>query len=146
MSDRIKSAWRITWDPSGTPLVLLDYGDLMLEEPTLPQQHNVQEQSYLRADFITTWDRGGVSFDMSFSKISTFTAPEDLRNYALSQSVIIAALRHSTLKIEVEGGDVYELRNASITNSEPDLSRDLIVSRKLSFAYRVTGGELVKIP
>jgi len=146
MSERIKSAWRITWDPSGTPLVLLDYGDLMLAEPTFPQQHAIQSQPFLRSDFISTWDRGNVSFEMEVSRISAFTTPAALRSYALSQSVTVAALRHATLKIEVEGGDVYELRNSSISASAPNLSKELVLSGLLAFSYRVTGGELVKIP
>ena len=144
MATYVKSAWKLTWDPTGTPLVLVDFDDRMIEEPTFPQTHEIQAQPFLRANFKTTWDRGNVHFETTFSKVSSFTTPQSLRNYALSQSVIIAALRHSTLKIEVENGDTYELRNASISASSPVLSSDIVKSGNLAFTYRAIGGQLIK--
>ena len=68
----------MTWDPDGgSPLVLVDFGDRMLAEPTLPQEHQVQTLPFLRSSWKTSWDRGGVSFETTFSKVFEFSTPHE---------------------------------------------------------------------
>jgi len=144
MATYVKSDWKMTWDPTGSPLVLLDFDDRMLAEPTFPQTHEIQAQSFLRANYKKNWDRGNVHFEAEFSRVIQFSTPQSLRNYALSQSVVIAGLRHSTLKIEIRNGDTYELRDSSISSSSPNFDSEIVKSGNLLFSYRVMGGQLIK--
>ena len=68
-----------------------------------------------------------------------------LRDFMMDHSIVIAGLRHGLMRIEIEGGSTYELRNASIPSFEPQTNFDYIKATRLPLVYRVSGGELLKI-
>tara|TARA_B110000908_G_C10230619_1_gene440368 strand:+ start:913 stop:1344 length:432 start_codon:yes stop_codon:yes gene_type:complete len=143
MSDRIKSAWRITWDPSGTPLVLLDYGDLMLAEPLIGQPHNSELVSFARALNPEGFHYGNVGHEIQFSRLDLSTDIIGPRNLMMSHLTVTGLLRVATLKIEIEGGDTYHVESSVLKNVSPSLAPEN--KNFLPWVYNIAGGLLVKI-
>jgi len=82
----------MTWvQPGATPdVILLNFGDFMLQEPTFPQQHEVQPQTFLRANFRHTYDRGNVGFESTFSHVQEFANNAALRDFMMDHSIVMA--------------------------------------------------------
>ena len=147
MAEFIKSLEKWTWDPDGaSPLVLLDFDERMLAVPTFPQQHQVQPKIRLRSDWRGSWDRGGVNFTRTFSRVSDHASPQAMLNYLYAHSLVIAGLRHGTLEVEIKDGDTNRLLDVSIESAVPDYGPKLGHGARVAFTYNITHGELEPQP
>ena len=138
-----ESGLRITYDPDGgSPLVLLDYGDLMTFEPTLPQSHQVQVQPYLRSDWVDVWDRGGVQLGMEVNVLKQYASAPLAREAKFDHALLVAGLRNQKVRIEVMNGTkVYDMDMAAITAAEPVTKRE-ISEKWISFTYSITASHM----
>ncbi|MGJ8674068.1 hypothetical protein [Rubritalea sp.] len=127
MSDiYITSEYRVTWDPDGEGLVLLDYDERMLAEIQLPQSHAVVKHKHFRADNLKIWGRGGVSFYFRFSAVKEYDTAEDARDEMFRQSVILQALRDGVLQVEVRNGATFQYSAAAIEGAAPQMVRNSV--------------------
>lgn len=134
----LESRLRITY--GGT--VLLDYGDLMQSEAALPQSHSLQAQAYLRSDWVDMWDRGAVKFKSEVNVVREYADGATAREAQFDHALEVAALRHESMTIEVQGGTkTYTLSAAAIESAEPELVREL-GERFLSWTYSIIGSQL----
>jgi len=139
----IKSNWKLTWDPTGTPLVLLDYGDRMQAEPVLNQPHESELVSFSRALNPVGFHYGNVGHYLSFSRAVDHASVEDARDSILAHLLVTGALRVATLKIEVQSGASYELLNGVLQDVVPELGPDLgSHANRVLWAYQLAGGKL----
>ena len=145
MASFVKSEWRLEWDPDGVSLVLLDYDERMEAEPTLPQEHSVRVQPYLRAAFPAAYDSGNVRLSMAFTRLRSFGSPSAVRNGILADTLVFAALRSGTLEISVRDGDVYRLTNAGIRSAVPSILLESGREGRVMWSFDVVGGTLVKV-
>lgn len=127
----ICSNWTITWDPTGTPLVLLDVGQDMGEELDFPWEQAIEERRVIEG--ATTeplprkWAKGSLTFTAYKEHADDLTA----RAYLLSHRTAIAALAglRKTLRITPAGGSATNISNAVIQSVQPRMSVDADVAR-----------------
>ena len=142
MRNFIKSTWRITLGTeTDAPLVILDYGDMMLAEPTFPQTHSLQVQPFLRSDNQAVWDRGGITYDLTVSCVKTFDSLVEARNFMMSHMLLISQMRDGEATIEVKDGDSYSMGSAGIASFTPRLGMEVGASRGLGLDYRITSSD-----
>lgn len=144
MSDFIKSNWRITWDPDGTQIVLLDYGDGMLADPTFAQPHNSELVSFARALSPKGFHFGNVGHLVAFTRAVPYSTLEGGGETILDHLATTQALRVNTLQIKVENGKTYRLDDAVIRDVLPLRSPEH--GANILFQYDIAGGNLAEVP
>lgn len=120
MAEWVKSNWKITWDPDGTPLVLLDYDDRMSDAPKLPQQHSVNVQSYLAVDFPAAFDLGNVQLTLEFSRLKEYESAALRDNGVWEDTLALAALRTGTVRVEIQDGNSYDMTECALRSASHD--------------------------
>jgi len=143
MATYVKSAWKITFDPAGDAVVLLDFDDRMLSEPQIVQSHNTEMVGFSRADFSAGFHFGNLTQTIIFSRLDTYSTLQGPADAILAHLVVTGALRSKTLKIEVNSGDTYQMINSVIESVAPLRSWDF--KTNAGFQYTITGGELTDI-
>lgn len=99
----ILSLWRLTFDPTGTPLVLLDYGDMVGEELAPAWADVVQAVQWVRGKNTANLNRGNRSGKLTWNR----QLPPGLTVWAARAAVFSAAtalpcgMGASILQIEV---------------------------------------------
>jgi hypothetical protein len=119
----IASNWKITFDPSGTPRVLLDTGDEMAAEIRWPLKKGMEmidlvdsANPFLRA-------KGNNSFSIRLEIYKDESDDATARRTIMESLIAVAALEKKPLKIEAAGvTDRYWLAGACvITEHEPSI-------------------------
>jgi hypothetical protein len=144
----IESIWKIVFDPSGTPLTLLDYGDYLAAEPIFGGSQAVRDVAPLGYTWGRTETPGGALLTVEFE------AWELAATTILAREAILAAPQSmpwkvtATLQITVQGGSVgrniayASLSSGTVRAVIPDnRSGTWVVSR---YAFR--GGQMSTIP
>jgi hypothetical protein len=98
----IKSHWRVTWDPSGTPLVLLDWGDLTPNELEIPVEQEIQRESLIGAAWAAVVPRGNLSRQITVARLESYATSHELRYASFTTSIAAEALQGLTKTIRVE--------------------------------------------
>ena len=118
---KIASNWRVTFDPSGTPLVLLAYGDEIEGEPRWPLGRGLEVVPIVdgAAPFLRPTGNSSVNLRIDIYKPETTDALA--RAAVLDSLIAINLLGRKPLKIEVYGvTDRYWLfANCYIPNFDP---------------------------
>lgn len=113
-SELLESSLRITWDPEGAPVVLVNYGDDLAGEITLDGQQAVDIVPFVRAAGVTTYDRGNEQHQIN---IPLSVETPDVPGAHASVFAIAKQLPRSgdaDCLIEIEGGGAYTLKSATI--------------------------------
>lgn len=133
----VRSSWKLTWDPSGTPVVLVDIGDRMVAEIPWPSDRGgeVVELPDAAAPFLR--DSGNRVITISYERIE----PGSGSHASVCKAIMARLIQHGTLdkkpvKIEAAGvADVYWLAAAALA---PRIEPGIRVSGRSEFATRYT--------
>lgn len=124
----ICSIWKITFTPStgvraGEAIVLLDHGDAMEAEPTLPISQGV-------ADSVPLFSPFGHSFALGGAKTScAWTRRRELPGMLPRTQALLDAYRFpwgasGTITIEIDGGATWAWDRSSVESIEPSWPQD----------------------
>lgn len=118
----IKSNWKLTFDPGGTPLVLLDYGNLVEGEvfPAMSKPAEVTPLAGASAPFIR--DLGNRSFRLGFAVILDAADDKAMRQEMMTSLVTVGPLARKVLKVQINGitDRYWKYANAFITEHSPE--------------------------
>lgn len=118
---KIQSIWKIEWlaaDGSGDPLVLLDYGDLMEDEISLPTEQQVSSSAAISAYWGTTLATGGALSALTWTRQQIHASPAAARSHVLRQGALMPYARQGKIRVSIENGDSWELLSASVSSDE----------------------------
>lgn len=123
MSRYIKSTWKVTYDPAGTPLVLLDHDDWTLDELAIPWRQEIDHHPLIGAAWGAFHPRGNVNREVQVSRVASYSDDASLREAILAMDASLAARagEHKPLRIAVLGGDTYGATKAVILSHTPRL-------------------------
>lgn len=126
MSRYIRSTWKVTWDPSGTPLVLLDFGDDTTAELAIPWRQEIERFALIGADWGAFYARGNIAREVRVTKVAAYTDPASLREAILAMDAALSARagEHAPLRIAVQDGDTYVAVRAAIAAHEPAIAQE----------------------
>jgi len=149
MAGGIYSNWKITLDPGGTPLVLVNYLDRLESEIDLSAQRPVSVIPLVNAAAPLLQDGKNVSVTLAFARYDDSDTDANARK-ALMQSILTAlAAESKILKIEVSGitDRYWQFASALVTAFRPVRYRDAPVARRLtSYQIVATGLTEVAVP
>ncbi|MEO5914871.1 MAG: hypothetical protein ABIS50_11600 [Luteolibacter sp.] len=121
---RHASEWKLTFDPDGTPLVLVDYGQEIDNELSIALERACELVPLLEADpFIRDEESQSHSFSV---KVYTYqTLDKYARRDALNSLISTAALGKKPLKVEVNGiGGYWQYANSWLRTLMPMIDLD----------------------
>ena len=123
----IKSSWRLTWDPAGTPVVILAFGELLARQLEWPSAREAQVTPLAESGAPFLRDGGNVAITISFDKLGAELTRENVLKGVIRAAIGHTAFAKAPLKIEAEGvTDVYWLASAALM---PDLSPRIEAAR-----------------
>lgn len=120
---RLKSIWKITFDPAGTPLVLCNYGDFLLEALKTTGSNRVDTSEPLEAASIVNYPREQVSREKSFSVFKEHASFVAAANYAEQIDSILPLGTAALLKVEIQGGGTTQYASACFVNWSTSIVR-----------------------
>ena len=120
---RLKSIWKITFDPAGTPLVLCDYGDFLVEALKTTGSNRVDTTEPLEGESIVNYARQQVSREKSFSVFKDHATFVAAANYAEQIDAILPLGTVALLKVEVQGGGTTTYSSAAFVNWSTSIVR-----------------------
>jgi hypothetical protein len=121
MAGGIISNWKLTLDPTGTPLVLVTYGDKLLDEIQFSASRGYQVIPLVRAAAPRIQDGKNVSYTLGISRYDQASTDADARK-ALMQAMITALTgTPKELKLEVSGitDRYWKFAKALVTDYAP---------------------------
>ena len=127
----ICSNWTITWDPAGTPLVLLATGQDMADELEFPWEQAYEERQLIEGTVTEPLPRSLVKGSLSFGVYKEHADDLTARAYLLSHRAAISNLKglRKTLRITPAGGSNTDIANAVFASINPRMSVDADVAR-----------------
>ena len=141
------SNWKLTFDPAGTPLVILAFGQIMDGEFALPWRQQVQESGRIRAATAKRWARGNASSSISLANYKDHASDAAARLWCLQTNIALATYSGKTakLRLEIEGSVlVFELQDATLDVAE-SVMRVAAVPRTRT-QWSVGGSGWVQLP
>jgi hypothetical protein len=127
----ICSNWTITFDPAGTPLVLLAIDQEMDGELEFPWEQAIEERRVIEGGTTEPLPRSWVKGALTFTAYKEHADDLTARAYLLSHRVAISALKglRKTLRITPAGGSNTDISNAVFAAINPRMSVDPDVAR-----------------
>lgn len=135
----VSSNWKITYDPTGTPRILVNYGGRISDELEIPWSQSVQDSPRLRAASMNYFGRGNVANGLRFGVFNDHADDATARAWMLALVAGLPTLETKTLKIEINGGAKYLMSQAVIRAVTPRMVINAPVARTLT-QYEITGG------
>ena len=139
---RIASNWKITFDPAGTPLVLLAVGDEIDSELRCPIKRGLDTVALVDSPIPFLRPTGNSQFAIKLN-IYTYTSLDTSARAAMFDSLIaIDALGRKPLRIEISGIPTYyyQFANAYVTDHDPGRDPDGVPAGVVkSYAIVATG-------
>ena len=136
----IQSCYRYTLNG----VVLLDYGDKMIEEPVHPISQQIQESRFVGAKWGKARYRGNAIRSFSWSRVMTFTSLAERQTRQLQLASSYLGLGSGDLLIEVENGGSTQIKDFCIESVTPSQrweknQFDLVI------AFEGLGGEEITV-
>lgn len=142
------SNWKLTFDPAGTPLVILAFGQVIeSSEFAIPWRQSTQESARVRATLAARWARGNVSSGIRFTTQESHADDAAARLYCLQKNIALNAYANVTAKLKLEIQDsaiVFELQSATI--DEAECRRDLRGTARTLTTWAIGGTGWVQLP
>lgn len=138
------SSVKVTYDPSGTPLVLLDAGQRTSRPFIPPWEQETQVESLLGADWAGTWGRGNVRRQIEVTAVVDYATAAAMVNAVLAADAARPVGQVKPLKVEVTGGHTYQAASSVIVRCVPTPKPESGVNR-VEFAYTLQVGAFVKL-
>jgi hypothetical protein len=148
---KISSLWKLTYDPAGTPIVLLDFAEWIEEELRFPLQRGVEAIPLVdaAAPFLRSTGNASVQISVAKSRIvagySAISADTAAREAELDALIALAATTKKPLQIQISGFTDHYWRFASCVLGGMEVTRmlDAPVARILT-TYSLTCAGLAK--
>jgi len=121
---RILSNWRLTFDPAGTPLVLVDIGQLMDGEIIIPWRQQAETRGRIRAAAAMRVARGNAESGITLTTYTDHASDAAARLFCLQRNIAMAGYsgRTATLRLEIAGSAlVYQMAAATLDVAETEL-------------------------
>lgn len=142
------SNWKLTFDPDGTPLVILAFGQVIESgEFSIPWRQEAQAATRIRATMGARWARGNVTSGIRFTTQESHADDAAARLYCLQKNIALNAYAKVTakLKLEIDGSaTVFELQAATI--DEAECRRDLRGTARTLTSWTIGGTGWVQLP
>lgn len=121
---RIVSTWKITFDPIGTPLVLMDYGQLIDADPKPGLRSPLEVVDLAGADFPFLRPLGNRRYELQWGVYQTLSTRILAQRSILDSLLTVGALGRKPLRIEIQGltGTHWQFANAYVTEHAPSMS------------------------
>ena len=136
----IVSNWKFTYDPTGTPLVLLDYGTLLADEIVWSIQRGMEVVDLVDAAYPFLRAKGNSLVTINF-KVSKEETTDQLARIAMLDSLVaVNLLTKKPLKVQVYGvsaGTYWTFADAYISAHETTPDRDSTASSLIK-KYTIT--------
>lgn len=117
----VQSNWKLTLDPSGTPKVLLNFGDKIDEELSFPLKLGLEvvDLTDSPAPFLRPTKNNTV--EISWTVYSDQATDKDSRVEVMNSLIAVMAYTRKPLRIEVSGHSAgyWQFANAFIKEFEP---------------------------
>lgn len=114
---QILSNWKLTFDPAGTPLAVLAFGQIMDGEFAVPWAQSAQASGRVRAPLGARFARGNVVSGISLTTYKDHASDAAARLWCLQTNIALNSYSGVTskLRLEIQGSAVVcELQNATL--------------------------------
>jgi hypothetical protein len=118
---QILSNWQLTFDPDGTPLVLVAFGQLIEAELAVPWQQQAESRGTIRGTHARRYSRGNAESGITITSYKEHADDEAARLWCLQNAIALDAYSGVTAKLllEISGSTVtYELAAATLDGAE----------------------------
>jgi hypothetical protein len=116
---RLKSNWKVTFDPGGTnQVVLVDYDDYLVEAFKAPWSNKVETSEPLEGESVIAFPQGQVRRDISLSVFKDHASFHACQDHCLIFDAELPLDVTSILKVEVSGGTGVSFANAAFVSGE----------------------------
>ena len=132
----ISSNWKMTYDPDGSALVLLDFGDLIDDEPRFAFSTGLDVVALVDSASPFLRATGNGVYEISFRRLLAAASDQAARGAALDWLASNDALAKAPLKIEMLEGTyaTYQFSGAVITRHE---TQRLVASRSARYSLDI---------
>lgn len=141
---KIASPWKLTWDPAGTPLVLVDFGQRIEDELRFPARQKVITREVIEGDDSDFLPRDLWAQTLELTVYKVHASDTAARAWCLTHTAAVAAVGRKDLQIEYDDGasgtDVIILPNAVLTDI--DAGRETM-GLETSTKYTFRSGRMV---
>lgn len=141
----VVSNLKITYDPGGTPRLIVNYGDKIAEEIELPWNQQVQDSPRTRANSMDYFGRGNVANGLRFSVYNDHADNATARAWMFALVAGLPTLEKKTLKVEIQGGAAYLMSAAVLRSVVPRFVTNAPGPRTMT-SYDIAGGGWAVIP
>ncbi len=121
---RIRSNWKVTFDPAGTPVVLCAFGSIIEGEPVAGMRKGVEVVDIAGAAFPFIRPTGNRRFDLSFAVHYELASDVLARRSILDGMLTLGPMERKPLRIELAGlaGTYWQFANAFIQEHSAGMS------------------------
>jgi hypothetical protein len=141
----VSSNFKVTYDPSGTPLVLVNFANLIGEELEIPWAQDVQKSTRTRAPDGKNFGRGNVQNGLTFVVYKDHADDATARAWMFSHAVSLPKLETKTVKVEIQGGAQYLMSEAVIQSAPSRMVIHTTKARTMT-TYTLVGAGWALIP
>jgi len=136
----IASRWKLTLDPAGTPLVLVDHDQRIEAEMGFPWQQSGDARGRIGAPNAVRVGRGQASTEVAVTALQDHADDAAARGWivALQPELATYSGRTAPLLLEIQGGSRYELPAVSLDTVESEVIP--APCARTATSYRLTGG------
>lgn len=138
---RISSNWKLTFDPAGTPLVLLAYGDLIEGEPRFPLAKALEVIPLAETDPLLR-DAQSKVHTIQFEVYASAVSDKAARQAIMESLVAAGSLTRKPLRLEINGitDRYWQYANAFIEAHNPGMYVEPNVARLVKgWTIKATG-------
>jgi len=119
----IGSHWRLTYDPGGADLVIVDFGQALADELRFPWRQQIQGGTPVRGAGAINLARGSVQGGLTLTVIQNHANAAAARQWCLDLPISLnafAGVNGKVLKVESKNTPhYYQLAAATISSAEP---------------------------
>ena len=137
----ICSITRITSDPEGAAEVMLDFGDDVAAEPSVPSAQAVQTARYPGAKSAGHFSRGNNEAQLSWSRIFYFDTNQQARMFGLAAVANAPWGRKAPMDIEYDDGSRVRVHGVVIESVEHEPLTEA-GSAGVIIRYEAVGGDV----
>jgi len=114
---RLKSNWKITFDPGGADeVVIVDFDDYLVEAFKAPWSNKVEMSEPLEGESAVAFPQGQIKRDISLSVFKDHASFHACQDFCLIFDATLPLDIASTLKVEVQGGTGVVFSNAAFVS------------------------------
>lgn len=136
------SNWKLTFDPQGVALVILDFGDILTDELKFPLKRGLDVVNIGESDEPFLRPTGNAATVINFDVLTAEATDGLARQRMLNHMLLVDSLPRKPLRVEVYGINncYWEYKNCYIQNVEPQRHLDSAFARLVnSYSLTCTG-------